>query len=724
MPNQNTGPAFGGQDYNGPFSEQLRPPEPTPIAVPGAKIPRQAAAAAIIDKFLDGLQRGRQQQFQQEQNQISQKRNALTSAYNQIQQDYAEGRVTAEGAAKAKQIYTNAMAGIALSDLDHGDDQAGKKSKKKDGDQPQTAGQQVKGFAKQLLTNVVGKQPGGAVDPGSAMLAMQQAVYAKDGNPLPQYNAKSQVADIQNKIQQTQGGIPADATWNLAQPHFGPMLDKLRFLNPQEADRKEKELRELYAPTPTPPPPGSVEDARLQAQRLFTSVPQGQPGASAPPGAPTVTPQATGGPPPINGRQFSALRSAGMVTKESNIEYTGPDGKKIQGEGVRANVPNHGEFWYVRDASGNLQPVNQQGVREVGTGQQQTDPKPSEPVRIGPNQKDAFGQPIPAGASGRWMTINGNTGWYLSNQSGPQARAESAQRLYKEINGIPLEKELTAEQDAKAQEQWVIATDPAKKAKYSGATSGKALNKVANDNPLFDIQAWDFLTKGTFDVRGIGKDAGQAAEQITARAQQIMRDNGLTAGDVIALRAGVKADTGALARVTTQGATVNQLEDQLSKNMAIAKKLDGAFKRSDTPFVNKVITAFNTGTGDSEALNLAAQLHAVSREWAKLMQGQTSAAGVSIKEAAETDKLISSSMSSGQLTSLLIRSSLKTPPRDRRRSLMSASGSSIPFVARLRPLDLAIRQIKLTPTTRLSNRTQATICLGFSITPALALRVQ
>jgi hypothetical protein len=269
VPNQNTGPAFGPQDYQGPFSAELRPPEPTPIAVPGAKIPKSAAAAAIIDKFLDGLQRGRQQQFAQEQNKIAQKRNALTSAYNQIQQDQSEGRVTAEGAAKAKQIYTNAMAGIALSDLDHGDDEAGKKpKKKKDGDQPQTPGQQVKGFAKQLLTNVVGKAPGGAVDPGSALIAMQNAVYSKDGAPLPQYNAKSQVSDIQNKIQQTQSQVPADATWNLAQPHFGPMLDKLRFLDPKEADRKEKELRELYAPTPTPPPPGSPEYNRTHLDEV------------------------------------------------------------------------------------------------------------------------------------------------------------------------------------------------------------------------------------------------------------------------------------------------------------------------------------------------------------------------------------------------------------------------------------------------------------------------
>jgi hypothetical protein len=137
--------------------------------------------------------------------------------------------------------------------------------------------------------------------------------------------------------------------------------------------------------------------------------------------------------------------------------------------------------------------------------------------------------------------------------------------------------------------------------------------------------------------------------------------------------------------------------------MAIAKKLDSAFKRSDTPFVNKVIAAFNTGTGDSESLNLAAQLHAVSREWAKLMQGQTSAAGVSIKEAAETDRLISNSMSSGQLTSLFDKVISKDAntrseaiTNERKRLVDSIRGALAPPGAddtKQHPDDDAVRQV-------------------------------
>ena len=46
--------------------------------------------------------------------------------------------------------------------------------------------------------------------------------------------------------------------------------------------------------------------------------------------------------------------------------------------------------------------------------------------------------------------------------------------------------------------------------------------------------------------------------------------------------------------------------------MAIAKELSAAYSRSDYPFVNSIINAFNTHTGDDQALDLAAQLHGVA----------------------------------------------------------------------------------------------------------------
>lgn len=185
----------------------------------------------------------------------------------------------------------------------------------------------------------------------------------------------------------------------------------------------------------------------------------------------------------------------------------------------------------------------------------------------------------------------------------------------------------------------------------TGPESKKLRAKAAID-PSMDLAAWDWLAYEKFDVRGLGKSTQADVKQIKSRAGQIMEDLNLSPGDIFAIRTGLKGNTAAFSKITTSGAQVGQFEETLKLNSKVARDLSDAYKRSDIPFVNRVLNAYNTGKGDSEALNLAAQLHGVSREWAKIMAGSTSAAGVPISEAADADKLIGAALSKGQLDSL------------------------------------------------------------------------
>jgi hypothetical protein len=185
----------------------------------------------------------------------------------------------------------------------------------------------------------------------------------------------------------------------------------------------------------------------------------------------------------------------------------------------------------------------------------------------------------------------------------------------------------------------------------TGPAAQKLRAKAAID-PSMDLAAWDWLAYEKFDVRGLGKTTQADVKQIKQRAGQIMEDLGLSPGDVFAIRTNLKGNTAAFSKITTTGAQVSQFEDTLQKNAAVAKELSDAYQRSDLPFVNSVLNAYNTGKGDTKALNLAAQLHGVAREWAKIMAGSTSAAGVPISEAADADKLIGAALSQGQLNSL------------------------------------------------------------------------
>lgn len=195
--------------------------------------------------------------------------------------------------------------------------------------------------------------------------------------------------------------------------------------------------------------------------------------------------------------------------------------------------------------------------------------------------------------------------------------------------------------------------------KVGGATSkvqyvpnGPSLANPKGEGDI-DVMAWEFINTGHLPLSGVrtSKSTQDKRERAIARSGEILSDFGMSPAELPALRGRIKGYSGALSKITTLGAQVSQFEGTLEKNLTIAQKLDADYKRGGIPAINAVIAAFKTGKGDPEALNLAGQLHGISREWAKIMAGSTSAAGVAIGEAKDADALMSRNMTSGQLTS-------------------------------------------------------------------------
>lgn len=168
------------------------------------------------------------------------------------------------------------------------------------------------------------------------------------------------------------------------------------------------------------------------------------------------------------------------------------------------------------------------------------------------------------------------------------------------------------------------------------STKAAAVRTLAANDPAMDLAAWDYLG-GRMVSLGIGKEAGIKKWQIVQRADELFRRAGFQPSDIVTYRPIIKANSAALAKITTQGAQIEQFEGTLKRNIEIARKLSAAFDRGDIRLYNRVLEAYKTGTGDSEALNLATQLHGVAREWGKIMAGSTSASGVPVSEANAAD---------------------------------------------------------------------------------------
>ena len=207
----------------------------------------------------------------------------------------------------------------------------------------------------------------------------------------------------------------------------------------------------------------------------------------------------------------------------------------------------------------------------------------------------------------------------------------------------------------------------AKKAVGSGESMTEAVAKkyvpggpsIANptSDGAVEVGAWDWIFTDHLPFTGFGgggkKGGKNAREMMLGRANEILADLNLEPRDLPSLRANLKGNSAAFAKVTSMGAMVRQFENTLEANMKTAQKLSDAWTRSDFQFVNRVLGAFKTGTGSPEALNLAGQLHGVAREWGKIMAGSTSAAGVPVSEANSSDLLISKGITNGQLASFM-----------------------------------------------------------------------
>lgn len=174
----------------------------------------------------------------------------------------------------------------------------------------------------------------------------------------------------------------------------------------------------------------------------------------------------------------------------------------------------------------------------------------------------------------------------------------------------------------------------------------------AAQDPAMDLAAWDYLATGKTPSLGLGKEAGEKKWQVIQRAGQIAQDLGLDPSNLQAYRSDIAANRGALGKMTWQQAAINQFEGTVERNMVTAEKLNEKFTRTNYPLANRVITYMRTGSGDPVTANFIAQMDTIATEYAKVMQGSTSATGATVNSDKEAREIINGYLSKGQIDAL------------------------------------------------------------------------
>jgi hypothetical protein len=168
--------------------------------------------------------------------------------------------------------------------------------------------------------------------------------------------------------------------------------------------------------------------------------------------------------------------------------------------------------------------------------------------------------------------------------------------------------------------------------------------KVAAKHPGLDIAAWDYI----LDQKLPGGQSGlKWKKQIMARSGQIMDELGIPASQLPSMRADLKANSGALSKLTWQATSLGQFEKTLQNNISYARELNKDYDRTNVRFANRLISATRGEASDPKVTKFIAQMDPIATEWAKVMAGSTSSAGVSVRSKADAQKIIDTHLSAG-----------------------------------------------------------------------------
>lgn len=170
--------------------------------------------------------------------------------------------------------------------------------------------------------------------------------------------------------------------------------------------------------------------------------------------------------------------------------------------------------------------------------------------------------------------------------------------------------------------------------------------KADDDIPLtkdaVDLLAGKFLSTGVLPPMGMGKSATANRNAVMNRATEMAKDLGLSADDLVAGNASIKALGQSLNKITTQKYAVAQLEETAKRNADLVLELapKGAGP-TNIPVLNRWLQAGRKQiAGDADVTKFDNALSAFSEEYAKVMSGSLgNQAATDSARAAAADRL-------------------------------------------------------------------------------------
>lgn len=191
------------------------------------------------------------------------------------------------------------------------------------------------------------------------------------------------------------------------------------------------------------------------------------------------------------------------------------------------------------------------------------------------------------------------------------------------------------------------ALEPIPGGPADAAGTGQGLSTDAIDNA-----AWAYVGTGKLPAVGRGKEGVAQRTAVMNRAASIAKSAGMSPAELQTVPGRNKALQGSLANLQKQSDMMEKSEQAFQNNIGVALNLSKQLDRSGSPVINKWLLGGKAALGDPQVAAFDAAITTASVDYARIMSGQTGAAGTPISTAEEARKLIRRELSDKQFSAV------------------------------------------------------------------------
>jgi hypothetical protein len=191
------------------------------------------------------------------------------------------------------------------------------------------------------------------------------------------------------------------------------------------------------------------------------------------------------------------------------------------------------------------------------------------------------------------------------------------------------------------------------KAREARAEKAEADASAGLSEDALTDAAWQQILTGTRAIQGYGKQAVAQRAAVQNQIAKIAKDAGVSPQELATTSGRNKAFQASLTNLQKQSDAMARSEQSFLNNAQVLTDMSQKLTRSGVPVIDAWLNAGKKSTGDPDVAAFDTALRTASADYARIMGGQTGAAGTPVSTQAEAMEMFGKAPSPQQLQAIL-----------------------------------------------------------------------